>query len=53
VKTKKLVQKALSNPELYSLDELTYFQMWLRQKEAKKAKKQESIRLKLEQAYLQ
>jgi hypothetical protein len=53
MKAKKLVKKALSTPELYSPDELLYFQMWLRQKEAKKVRKQELIRLKLEQAYLQ
>ena len=41
MKKKKLVKKALKNPELYTQAELQYFRLWLatrrKQKEAKKA----------------
>jgi hypothetical protein len=56
---KKLVKKALDNPELFAPAELSFFDMWLRaRKERKAAKKRRSqlelaeTKLKLEREFL-
>lgn len=53
MKTKKLVKNALNNPELYSSEELTYFQIWLKHKKESKEKKKQLRRLELEKLFLQ
>jgi hypothetical protein len=45
-KKKKLVKKALERPELYSAEELTYFQLWLRARKLRKEKEKTERRLK-------
>ena len=49
---KKLVEKALDRPEMYSPAELAFFQMWLEEKRAKKKAKKQRRKLELERAYL-
>lgn len=41
MKRKKLAKEALKNPELFSSAELMYFEMWLREKKARKEKEKE------------
>jgi hypothetical protein len=38
MKKKKLVKEALRNPELFSIGELAYFEMWLRDRKERKEK---------------
>jgi hypothetical protein len=52
MKKKKLVKQALKTPELYAAAELSYFQFWLKEREAKKQAKKQRARLMLERAYL-
>lgn len=49
---KKLVKNALKHPELYSPDEVLYFQMWLKAKEYRKDRKRKLAVLKLERSLL-
>ena len=49
---KKLVKNALKRPELYSPDELLYFQMWLRAREYRKDRKRKLAVLNLERNLL-
>jgi hypothetical protein len=53
MKKKKLVEKALSNPHLYSEGEIGYFRLWLKHREMKKQRKRELRKLRLEQTFLQ
>jgi hypothetical protein len=48
-KKSKLAKIALKHPDLYSQGELTYFQLWLKEKKARKAVKKRQSRLRLEQ----
>ena len=52
MKKKKLVKQALNNPELYAPAELSFFQLWLRERKAKKDAKKRRARLMRERAYL-
>lgn len=52
MKNKKLVKKALKHPEMYSFEELTYFQLWLRAHKLRKQKEKAERRLDLEKAFL-
>jgi len=49
---KKLVKEALKHPEMYSPGELSFFQLWLKEKEEKKQAKKSRIRLFLERMLL-
>lgn len=51
-KKKKLVKEALKHPEMYSKEELTYFQMWLRARKLRKEKEKTERRLNLERNFL-
>jgi hypothetical protein len=51
-KKKKLVKDALKRPELYSAEELTYFQMWLKARKLRKEKEKTERRLNLEKMLL-
>ncbi len=51
-KKKKLVKEALKHPEMYSPEELTYFQMWLRARKLRKEKEKTERRLDLERNFL-
>lgn len=52
MKKKKLVRQALEKPEMYSQDEVLYFQMWLKAKECRKERKRNLAILKLERDLL-
>ncbi len=52
MKNKKLVKRALKHPELYSFEELTYFQLWLRAHKMRKQKEKTERRLNLERNFL-
>jgi hypothetical protein len=52
MKKRKLVKQALNKPNLFAPAELSYFQLWLRQRKAKKEAKKQRARLMLERAYL-
>lgn len=52
MKTKKLVKKALKQPELYSEEERAYFELWLREKKKKKEQERVTRRLELEKNFL-
>lgn len=42
-KKKKLAKKALKHPDLFSFGELAFFQRWLQERKALKAKKEENL----------
>jgi hypothetical protein len=48
-KKRKLAKGALEQPHLYSQGELAYFQLWLKERKARKAAKKRQSRLRLEQ----
>jgi hypothetical protein len=50
---KKLVKKALQNPEMYSPAEISYFRLWLREMKEKAKAKKSQVRLTLERIFLQ
>lgn len=52
MKKKKLVRQALEKPELYSQEEVLYFQMWLKAKKYRKERKRKLAILKLERDLL-
>ena len=52
MKKKKLVKEALKHPEMYSPGELSFFQLWLKEKKEKKQAKKSRIRLFLERMLL-
>jgi hypothetical protein len=52
MKKRKLVKQALNNPELFAPAELSFFQIWLKERKAKKEAKKQRTRLMLERAYL-
>jgi hypothetical protein len=52
MKKKKLVKQALANPQLYSPEEIAYFQLWLRERKRRKQQKEALIRATLEKVYL-
>jgi len=52
MKTKKLVENALSHPELFSAAEIAYFEQWLQKKKEQKEKKRQLRRLELEKIFL-
>ena len=52
MKEKKLVKKALKNPELYSPEELSYFALWLKARKMRKEKEKTERRLDLEKMFL-
>ncbi len=41
-KTKKLVKKALTHPELFSFGELSYFKLWLTERKKRKEEKRKA-----------
>ena len=47
-KKKDLVKKALEHPELYSEDELSYFQIWWKARTERKTRKKSHRRALLE-----
>ena len=49
---KKLVRKALKHPELYSQDEVLYFQVWMKARKMRKEHKRQLAILKLERDLL-
>ena len=51
-KKRKLAKGALEQPHLYSQGELAYFQLWLKERKARKAAKKRQSRLRLEQTRL-
>ena len=51
-KKNKLAKQALAQPHLYSQGELTYFQLWLKERKVRKAAKKRQSRLRLEQTRL-
>ncbi len=52
MKEKKLVKKALKNPELYSPEELSYFALWMKARKVRKEKERAEKRLNLEKMFL-
>ena len=48
-KKRKLAKNALEQPHLFSQGELAYFQLWLKERKARKAVKKSPSRLRLEQ----
>jgi hypothetical protein len=52
MKKAKLVKEALKKPHLYSPEELSYFQLWLRARKKRKQQKDALIRATLEKVYL-
>jgi hypothetical protein len=52
MKEKKLVKKALKQPDLYTPEELTYFQLWLKARKIRKEKEKTEKRLSLEKLFL-
>jgi len=48
-KRSKLAKIALKHPHLYSQGELAYFQLWLRERKARKAAKKRQSQLRLEE----
>ena len=48
-KKNKLVKQALEQPHLYSQGELAYFQLWLKERKARKEAKKRQGRMRLEQ----
>jgi hypothetical protein len=48
-KKRKLAKGALKQPHLYSQGELAYFQLWLKERKARKSAKKRQSRLRLEQ----
>jgi hypothetical protein len=48
-KKNKLVKQALEQPHLYSQGELAYFQLWLKERKARKEAKKRQGRMGLEQ----
>ena len=45
----KLAKQSLEQPHLYSQGELAYFQLWLKERKARKAAKKRQGRMRLEQ----
>jgi hypothetical protein len=52
MKKAKLVKKALKTPHLYSPEEISYFQLWLRAHKKLKKQKEALVRATLEKVYL-
>jgi len=52
MKTKKLVKKALANPQMYSEEERMHFELWLKAEKKKKEQKRVTRRLQLEKNFL-
>lgn len=52
MKTKKLIKKALQSPQMYSKEELLYFQLWLKAKKEKKRKSRINNIMSLEKSLL-
>ena len=52
MKAKKLVKKALQNPQMYSEEERIYFELWLKAKKKKKEQERTARRLQLEKNFL-
>jgi hypothetical protein len=52
MKKKKLVKEALKHPEMYAPGELSFFQLWLKERKEKKQAKKSRIRLNLERMFL-
>lgn len=52
MKAKKLVKRALQNPQMYSEEEKLYFQLWLKAKKKRKEQKRITRRLELERNFL-
>ena len=52
MKEKKLVKKALKNPQLYSPEELSYFTLWLKARKMRKEKEKTQRKLDLEKMFL-
>jgi len=48
-KKNKLAKHALEQPHMFSQGELAYFQIWLKERKARKAVKKRQSRLRLEQ----
>ena len=48
-KKRKLAKDALEQPHLFSQGELAYFQLWLKERKARKAAKKRQSRLRLKQ----
>jgi hypothetical protein len=48
-KKRKLAKGALEQPHLYYQGELAYFQLWLKERKARKSAKKRQSRLRLEQ----
>ena len=51
-KKRKLAKNALEQPHLYSQGELAYFQLWLKERKARKAAKKRQNQLRLKQTRL-
>ena len=51
-KKRKLAKHALEQPHMFSQGELAYFQLWLKERKARKAVKKRQSRLRLEQTRL-
>ena len=51
-KKRKLAKNALEQPHMFSQGELAYFQLWLKERKARKAAKKRQSRLRLEQTRL-
>jgi hypothetical protein len=51
-KKNKLAKQALEQPHLYSQGELAYFQLWLKERKARKAAKKRQNQLRLKQTRL-
>ena len=51
-KKRKLAKGALEHPDLFSQGELAYFQLWLKERKARKAVKKKQSRLTLSQIRL-
>ena len=48
-KKRKLAKHALEQPHMFSQGELAYFQLWLKERKARKAVKKHQSRLRLDQ----
>ena len=48
-KKRKLAKDALEQPHMFSQGELAYFQLWLKERKARKAAKKRQSRLRLKQ----
>jgi hypothetical protein len=48
-KKRKLAKHALEQPHLFSQGELAYFQLWLKERKARKTAKKRQSRLRLKQ----